>query len=253
MQTMTTSCAAFICVSLMGMVVQAQWIRYPTPGIPRLTDGKPDLSAPTPRTIAGKPDLSGLWGPDLKTGLDIAADGVDVPMRPNGLALFQGRQATHSKDHPHGRCLPLGMPLMVSPGMKIIQTPTVITALYEEENTFRQMFLDGRQLPEDPQPTWRGYSIGHWDGDDLVIETAGFNAKAWLDLAGHPLSGALHLVERYTRRDFGHLRIQITIDDPTYYSAPFTVTQEHALMADDELLENICLENEKDAGHLTDK
>jgi hypothetical protein len=254
MQTMTTSCAAFICVSFMGIVVQAQWIRYPTPGIPRLADGKPNLFAQTPRTTAGKPDLAGLWGPDTKRGFfDIAGDAVKLPMRPNAQALFEERQATNSKDHPHVRCLPLGMPLMVSASMKIIQTPTVMTVLYEEENTFRQLFLDGRKLPEDPQPTWRGYSIGHWDGDDLVIETAGLNAKAWLDQAGHPQSEALRLVERYTRRDFGHLSIQITVDDPTYYSAPWTVTQEHSLMADDELLENICLENEKDADHLTGK
>jgi len=235
-------------------VLHAQWIRYPTPGIPRLADGTPNLLAPTPRLAGNRTDLSGLWGPDLKRGFfDIATGGVTVPMQPNALALLQERQANHAKDHPHARCLPLGMPLMVSASMKIIQTPSVVTILYEEESTFRQVFLDGRKLPDDPQPTWKGYSIGHWEGDALVIETAGLNAKAWLDQAGHPQSEALRLTERYTRRDFGHLTIRITIDDPKYYSAAWTVTQEHALMADDELLENVCLENEKDADHLTSK
>ncbi len=235
-------------------VLHAQWIRYPTPGIPRLADGKPNLSAPTPRTVDGTPDLSGLWGLDANRGFfDIAAGGVTVPIRPNGLALLRERQANHAKDHPHARCLPLGMPLMVSASMKIIQTPSVMTILYEEESTFRQIFLDGRRLPDDPQPTWKGYSIGHWDRDALVIETAGLNAKAWLDQAGHPQSEALRLTERYTRRDLGHLTIHITIDDPTYYSAPFILSQEHPLMVDDELLENICLENEKDADHLSGK
>ena len=231
----------------------AQWIRYPTPGIPRLADGKPNLSAPTPRTVEGKPDLSGLWGPDAKYFLDIAAGGVNVPIRPNGKALLDERQANHGKDHPLARCLPLGMPGMVAASMKIIQTPTVLIILYEAESTFRQIFLDGRKLPEDPQPTWRGYSIGHWDGDDLVIETAGLNAKAWLDQAGHPQSEALRIVERYTRRDFGHMTIQLTIDDSKYYAGPWTVTQEHPLMADDELLETVCLENEKDVDHLVGK
>jgi hypothetical protein len=234
--------------------LHAQWIRYPTPGIPRLADGTPNLLAPTPRLAGNRPDLSGLWGPDTKRGFfDIATGGVTVPMQPNALALLQERQANHAKDHPHARCLPLGMPLMVSASMKIIQTPSVVTILYEEESTFRQVFLDGRKLPDDPQPTWKGYSVGHWEGDALVIETAGLNAKAWLDQAGHPQSEALRLTERYTRRDFGHLTIRITIDDPKYYSAPWTVTQEHPLMADDELLENVCLENEKDADRLTGK
>jgi hypothetical protein len=252
MRTIANCVAALICVTFMGVVTQAQWIGYPTPGIPRLADGTPNLLAPTPR-IADKPDLSGLWGPDAKYFFDIAAGGVNVPMQPNALVLLQERRANHGKDHPHARCLPLGMPLMVAASMKILQTPMGMTILYEEESTFRQVFLDGRPLPKDPQPTWKGYSIGHWDGDDLVIETAGLNAKAWLDQAGHPQSEALRLTERYTRRDFGHLRIQITIDDPQYYTAPWTVTEEHALSADDEILENVCLDNEKDAVHLTGK
>jgi hypothetical protein len=142
---------------------------------------------------------------------------------------------------------------MVTASMKIIQAPTVVTILYEADSTFRQIFLDGRKLPEDPQPTWRGYSVGHWDGDDLVIETAGLNAKPWLDQAGHPQSESLRIVERYTRSDFGHVTIQLTIDDQKYYTRPWTVTQEHPLSADDELLENVCLENEKDVDHLKGK
>jgi hypothetical protein len=205
---------------LFGAVASAQWLNYPTAGIPRLPGGKPNLLAPAPRLAKHTPDLSGLWGVDTKRGFfDIAAGGT-VPMLPNALALFQERQANHGKDHPHARCLPLGMPNMVSASMKIVQAPSVITILYEEESTFRQIFLDGRRLPDDPQPSWKGYSIGHWDGDTLVVETTGLNAKAWLDQGGHPLSEALRLTERYTRRDFGHLAIGITINDPTYYSAP---------------------------------
>src|SRR5436305_10866460 len=211
--TMRNIVVGGVLVAATTAVLHAQWIRYPTPGIPHLADGTPNLFAPPPRVAADKPDLSGFWGPDTKRGFfDIAGGEVTVPMQPNALALFQERQANHAKDHPHARCLPLGMPLMVSASMKIIQTPSVMTILYEEESTFRQVFLDGRKLPGDPQPTWKGYSIGHWDGDALVIETAGLNAKAWLDQAGHPQSEALRLTERYTRRDFGHLTIHITID-----------------------------------------
>jgi hypothetical protein len=232
---------------------RAQWIHYPTADIPRGADGTPNLSAPTPRTAAGKPDLSGMWGPDATYYHDIEAGGIVVPMRPEARAILDERQASHGRDLPHGRCLPLGMPLMVMWIMKVVQTPAQVTVLYEAESTFRQIFLDGRALPTDPQPTWRGYSVGHWDGDDLIIETIGLNGKGWLDEAGHPLSEALRVTERYRRRDFGHLKVEVTIDDRRFYRRPWTITQEHTLLADDELLEDVCLENEKDAAHLVGK
>jgi len=134
--------------------------------------------------------------------------------------------------------------------MKIIQTRNLIAILQEGDASFRQIFLDGRPLPTDPQPTWRGYSVGKWEGPALVVETSGFHDRGWLDGFGHPHSDTLRVVERFRRRDFGHMDIQITINDPKAYRRPITYTQSHALMPDSDLLELVCNENERDAKHL---
>jgi hypothetical protein len=233
----------------------AQWLNHRNSRIPRTADGQPDLAAASPRAADGKPDLSGVWRPPFRYFGDLAVDGVKVPFQSWAEALFRERKGNNRKDHPRARCLPIGLPQMIASPypVKVIQTPDVVVVLYEAENVFRQLFLDARTMPPDPEPTWRGYSIGHWDGDDLVVVTQGFNGKSWLDYAGHPQTDALRLTERFTRPDFGHLRIRITIDDPKAYTAPWTVTEEYILLPDSDLLEEVCLENEKDVEHLVGK
>ena len=237
----------------------AQWIKYPTPGIPRTADGKPDLTAPTPRTSDGHPDLSGIWRQPngVKYTVDLAADlGADkVPFQPWAAALYKQRQDSISKDDPVGYCNFPGVPQMeaVPYPYKILSGPGEIVFLYEAFHLWRQIFTDGRALPQDPNPTWMGYSVGRWDGDTLVVDTAGFNDKTWLDTGGRPHSEALHVTERFTRRDFGHINLQITIDDPKAYTKPWTVSYPLTLMPDTELLEYVCNENNVDVKHLVGK
>lgn len=237
----------------------AQWLGYPTPGIPRLPNGKPNLEAPAPKTADGKPDLSGLY--DIDNGRlfqDIAADikPQDFPIQPWAAAIAKQREQDNRTGDPYSHCLPPVVPRIDSGNrpFKIIQTPGLIAILYETGYLFRQVFTDGRPLPKDPEPTWLGYSVGKWDGDTLVVDTIGFHDQGWLDgNKGHPQTDALHVTERFRRTKFGHLEIQSIIDDPKAYTKPFTVTQKLHLLADSEILENICNENEKDAPHLVGK
>jgi len=175
----------------------------------------------------------------------------ELAFQPWAAALFQARDANLGKDRPTAHCLPHGVPDQMAVGypFKIVQTPGLTLILYEEMTHYRQIFTDGRKLPEDPNPTLLGYSVGRWEGDELVVDTAGFNDVSWLDDPGHPHTDALHVIERMSRRDFGHMEIRITIDDPKAYTKPWTVTEAFNLMPDTELLENIC-ENEKDVRHL---
>jgi hypothetical protein len=241
----------------LGSHLQAQWINLKTPGIPRTADGKPDLSAPAPKTPDGKPDLSGTWNADrrflVNIAVDLAADHKDVPMRPAALALFnQRKDGALAKEEPDANCLPQGVPKIDAAPVpwKLIQGPRQVTILYEAFTLFREIFTDGRELPKDPNPTWLGYSVGHWDGDTLVVESNGFNGKTWLDQAGHPTSDALHVTERFRRKDFGHLELEITIDDPKMYTQSWTVKENPPLFADGELLEFNCNENERDIRHM---
>jgi hypothetical protein len=233
----------------------AQWFAYPTPGTPRTADGKPNLTAPAPRTPDGKPDLSGIWTtPSGRWLNNLAADGVEVPFKPWALALFKERQANNGKGRPSERCISHGVTdfdALPTP-TKIIQTPAVTVILFEAYNHYRQIFTDGRPLPVDPQPAWLGYSVGKWDGNTLVVNTNGLNDQTWLDDGGYPHSEALKVTERFTRRDFGHMDIQITIDDPEAYTKPWTVTIPKLLMPDTDLIEWMC-ENEKDLDHLVGK
>jgi hypothetical protein len=137
--------------------------------------------------------------------------------------------------------------------IKVIQEPGLVVILYELLGDFRQIFLDGRTLPRDPNPTWMGYSVGHWDDDSLVVDSAGFNGKTWLDAQGHPSTDALHLAERFRRRDFGHLDLTLTIDDPKAYTRPWAVNLPLQLLPDADLLEYVCNENEKDLKHMVGK
>ena len=238
-------------LALLAAPAAAQWLNHPTPGIPRTADGKPDLTAPAPRTADGKPDLSGMW---QIGGLGYATNITDVEMRPWAQALFKQRLQTYASDDPTVGCLPEGprSNLAGLDPMRIIQAPHMIVVL-SETGTFRQIFTDGRSLPKDPTPTWMGYSVGHWEGDTLVVVTAGFNDKTWLDFAGHPHSEDLRVTERFHRTDFGHMQLDMTFDDPKTYLKPWSIHPSVSFVADDDLIENVCLENEKDRGRLVGK
>jgi hypothetical protein len=229
--------------------VSAQWLHYPTPGLPRTADGKPDLSAPVPRTSDGKPDLSGLWRPAAILIGDIAANlpPDSVPFQPWAEKLYKERVASNSRDDPTAACIVGGVPRsdLVPYPFKVLQMPGLTVILYEAVHSYRQIFTDGRSLPVDPNPTWFGYSVGQWDGDTFVVETAGFNDRGWLDNFGKPATDKLRVVERFTRKDFGHMEVQITIDDPGAYTRPWDVTLPLAFQPDTELLEYICNENNK--------
>jgi hypothetical protein len=250
-------------VAASGMVIllgasttSAQWLDIRLAGTPRTADGKPNLSAPVRKTPDGKPDLSGVWrASDGKYLANIAADEGEAPFQPWAEALYKERVANLGKDRPSGRCLPHSVPdnMMVRSGpFKIIQTPGVIVILFEEMNHFRQIFTDGRGFPEIKEPTWLGYSIGKWEGDTLVVETIGFHDRSWLDNPGHPHTEAMRVTERFKRRDFGHMDIQITIDDPKAYTRPWSANARFDLAPDSELLESIC-ENEKDYENTIDR
>jgi hypothetical protein len=234
----------------------AQWLNYPAPGVPRLPDGKPNLSAPAPRTADGKPDLDGIWFVDetplgefgeRPLALRSEIHREEIVLTPEGRAL---QQRPKRDDFPGAVCLPMNLAgLAVGQPFKISSNKRVVVILYELQTTFRQIFVDGRPLPTDPNPAWRGYSVGRWDGDTLVVDTSGFNERATIP-GGGPHSEALHIIERFRRRDFGHLDIQYTIDDPKIYVKPWTISQHVHLTPDTELLEYFCNENEKDLKHM---
>lgn len=247
-----------VAACLLALPAFAQWHGYPTPGIPRTADGQPDLSAPAPRTADGKPDLSGIWQAS-RAVFNLAQavrKGETVPFTPEGRAIFEERRATNSKDDPSAQCLPTGLPVraLLRTPFKILQTPSVTAILYESRTTFRQVLTDGRPLPEVIDwPAWNGFSVGRWEGDTFVIETAGFNGRPWLDQAGYPASDALRITERLRRRDFGHMEMEMIIDDRKMYTRPWSIFSEFTLQADTELLEFICEENEKDSERLVGK
>lgn len=236
----------------------AQWTDFPTPGVPRLPDGKPNLSAPAPKTADGKPDLSGVWvtrggytgniAKDLKPG--------EVSFQPWAAELFKHRQETLSKDDPQAYCVLSGVPRenVVPYPFKIVNTSNgMIVILYEALHSYRQIFMDGRKLPKDPNPAWMGYSVGHWDGDTLVVDSSGFVGNNWLDNNGHPGTEAMRLTERFHRRDFGRIDLAITVDDPKAYTKPWTVNLVLNAAPDTDLIEYVCDENEKDLKHLVGK
>jgi hypothetical protein len=236
-------------LTLMTASVSAQWIQYPTAGIPRLPDGKPDLSAPAPRSADGKPVLAGLWRPSPGIVGDITRGmkGAEIPYQPWARELFEKRRANDSRDDPTASCVVGGVPRsdFVGYPLKVLQVPGMVVILYEAVHAYRQIFTDGRKLPADMSPAWFGYSIGRWDGDTLVVDTAGFNDNVWLDNAGRPATGQLKVTERFIRRDLGRMDIEVTIDDPKAYTRPWTTTQSLVFQPDTELLEYICNENNK--------
>jgi hypothetical protein len=265
---------------LLSAPLAAQWAPYPTPRVPRAADGRPDLRAPAPRTADGRPDFTGIWanpgwremaaaqgisgtggspgtpavmprGPGLFFDIRTGVPG-GVPLRPEAAAVRATRVADNSRDNPDAHCLPLGnMQLHTHPQpRKIVQTPDVIVMLYEGNAGVRQIFLDGRPLPSaDAVPWWFGYSTARWAGDALVVETGGFRDGGWLDVGGTPLTEAARVTERFTRPAYGSMEIEVTIDDPGAYTRPWSVTVRHEIMLDTELIEFICLENEKSTQH----
>jgi hypothetical protein len=243
--------ACILAIVAIGSPLAAQWLHYPTPGIPRTPDGKPDLTAPAPRMANGKPDFSGLWERKSdKYYNNVAADLKPGDVQPWADRLYQDRKKDFGRDSMETLCLPMGPAAGVTPyrDSRIIQSPGML-AILSNDLTYRQIFMDGRELEKDPNPTWMGYSVGHWEGDTLVVESNGFNEKTWLDDDGHPHTENLHLTERYRRPDFGHIDLDVTLDDPKAYAKPWTVAIKMYLRTDTEMIEFYC-ENEKDRAHM---
>jgi hypothetical protein len=230
-----------------------------------MPDGRPDFSGVwenpgwrelqrrTASGTGGNPGQAAVLTPDTRIFFDIgSALAGGLPFQPWAADLRRTRMAANSQDNPDAHCLPLGhMQLHTHPEpRKIVQTPNLIVILYEANAGVRQIFLDGRRLPAvDPQPWWFGYSVGRWEGETLVVESSGFRDGGWLDVQGSPLTDQARLVERFSRPSVGTLDIAITVDDPKAYTTPWTVTVRQALMADDELIEFVCNENEKSSAH----
>jgi hypothetical protein len=235
--------------------------------MPRTAEGKPDLSAPAPKTADGKPSLSGLWvrvrnprervtalamGPNLE---DFMRPGEKIPpLLPAAEELHRQRMANFMADRPSAHCLPHGIPdqWLIGNPVKIVQDPGLTIILYEQNTHYRQIFTDGRPHPPATNPAWLGYSIGRWEGDWFAVDTRGFNDKSWIDDSGRPHTEALHTVERFRRRDFGHMDLEITIDDPQAYTKPWSFPLEFQFLPDTEIIEDVC-ENEKDAAHAVGK
>jgi len=283
MRRLLLTFAVCVCVSTGAA---AQWLNYKTPGVPRTPDGKPKLDAPAPRALDGHPDLTGVWmherqsvaeirqifGPSIDERVKVDAPGMEIgtqhkyafnilldfkpegsPMRPETATLFEQRRANpRPQDDCDPTTLPFGFPLqgLLSEPIKIVQAPRVTMVLYEAGANFRQIYADGRQLPaEFNLPAYLGYSVGRWDGGTFVVESAGFNDKTTLDAMGHPHSDQLRITERFRRRDFGHLDVEMTFDDPKMYTRPFTIRVPHDLLADQDIFE-MYPENEKDCAHI---
>ncbi len=271
------------------LAVSAQWPDHPSPRVPKLPDGKPNLNGPAPRTADGHVDLSGIWenvrgnigprprgfpepdpadrqppppppppGAPTATFFNIGAGFPDgkLPLQPWAAKVLKERMDSNSKDNPDAHCLPMGlMQLHEHPQpRKIIQTPAVTVIIYEANSGLRQIFTDGRSLPPaDAEPWWYGYSVGHWEGDTLVVQTTGFRDDVWLDINGSPMTNKGRMIEKFRRPAFGKLDVEITIDDPSAYTKPFTVSIHQQIMLNTELIEFICSENEKSDAHLVGK
>jgi len=248
----------------------AQWLDHPTAGVPKTPSGTPNLGAPAPRTADGHPDLSGIWEadntapcpsygcPDLRLShdfLDIGQSIGGLPYTPASAALVKARMAANDKDDPASACLPTGTPRMhIFPILrKYVETPGLLVILEERNKAMRQIFTDGRALPVHPKPAFYGYSSGHWEGDTLVVETSGLRDGMWLDRNGSPMTSQAHVTERFHRVNYGNMDIAITVDDPGAYTKPWTVHIAQFLVINTEIMEQICVENERDSRHFTDR
>jgi hypothetical protein len=277
MRVMRNGLVAFsVLVMTSAAPVFGQWVTYPTPNVPRLANGQPDLKAPAPRQPDGKPDFVGFWQPDRQRECtsDLATkvrltqpctpgEKVNVPngpasvpgglpLQPWAAELAKKRTADLSKDDPHPRCQPDNYPRVywLPHFTKMFFVPGELLMLNEWNAEFRQIYMDGRPLPDDPHPIYSGYSIGKWDGDAFVITTKGFKDEQWLDTAGNPITDAATMTERITRPNYGTLNLAITIDDPKAYTKPFTIDMNMKIMIDTQMIEEFCLENERDSARL---
>lgn len=235
----------FLLLTMSALPALAQWLDYPAPGIPRLPGGKPNLSAPAPRAADGHPDISGIWIGPGAGGYDrnIARDLKPSDIQPWAEKIYQQRVLNEGKGAPRAACLPDPFAYYHAVDVaRIVQTPGLIVILYQgtTNSVHRTIFTDGRKLPADPNPTWMGYSTGHWDGDTLVVETAGFNDRSWLDIEGHPHTEALKITERFHRRDFGHMDLEMVYDDPKTFTRSFTIKMPQTLTPDTDLIESVC-------------
>ena len=268
----------------------AQWVKVPTPGVPRKADGKVNMSAPPPRLADGKPDFSGIWmtgepnmpqpgglsspkeaasprqpqnlsdnagdQSDIRASRQMANIGVDLtgglPYQPWLVPIVKERTENLAKDDPHIRCWPdnfiraYGMPHL----LRFVHTPNLLVVLNEMNAGYRLVYTDARPLPEDPNPSLQGYSSAKWSGDTLVVDSIGFRDDTWIDWNGSVLTQSAKVQERIRRPDFGHLEIQVTVDDPKAYTRPWTVTLRQRIVVDTELIDEICLENEQSLQHM---
>jgi len=251
--------------------VMAQWLSYPTAGVPKKPDGSPDLNAPTPRTADRKPDLSGIWAPEKNRpcppegcqDMEVPEEFFNIgwslkeglPYQPWAADLVKVRRAQNAKEDPVSHCLPMGiMKTHTTPQLrKMIQVPGLLVLLSENNASYRQIFTDGRPLEADPEPSWNGSSTAKWDGDTLVVQTNGFRDDMWLDRWGSPMTAGAKMTERFRRVNYGRLEIEVTVDDPKAYTKPWTIKLNQFIVLNTDLLDFICLENEKDVKHLIGK
>lgn len=243
-----------VAVTVAGMASAALLSAAGQGGQSRTESAEKAKPRPTPRTADGKVDFSGIWSADRNFIYDLhdaLPKGEQLPLQPWAEKLARERL---SKDDPEAHCLPTGVPRQAPYPWRIVQTATHMFFLFEGNiHSYRQIFLDGRKQPADPNPTWYGHSIARWDGDTLIVDSVGFNDKFWFDFAGHPHTEQLHVVERYRRPDFDRLDYDVTIEDPGAYTKPFTLRGRSTYQPNEELMEYICNENNKDVEHIVGK
>jgi hypothetical protein len=256
---------AVVVAVLVAMPAAAQWVGYPTAGVPRKADGSVDMTAAAPRLATGTPDFSGIWISDrtepgqdtisdassLPSGRHMANMGVDMegglPYQSWLAPIVKERTENLAIHDPHIRCLPdfflraYGLPHM----LKFVHTPELLVMLNEMNAGYRQVFTDARALPEQPTPSWQGYSSARWEGDTLIVDTIGVRDDTWIDWNGSVVTEAAKIREEIRRPDFGHLEIKVTVDDPKAYTKPWSVTLKQRIVVDAELIDEICLENEQ--------
>jgi hypothetical protein len=257
--------AISLCWLVAAIPAFAQWPQRVGPNVPRTADGRPNPDAPAPRTAEGRPDFSGVWrgitgppgrrparplpGPPIAVYREVGQNLPDgLPITPDGLSLLQQRIATSGADNPEARCLPMGIVQLHTQGAprRFVQTPLLLAILYEAGGETRQIFTDGRPMPSGGvQPWWNGYSVGRWEGDELVVTTTHFRDGGWLDLIGSPLTDAATITERFRRPTFAVMEIDVTVEDAKAYTRLFTVRLHQELMPGDELIEYVCLENQR--------
>ena len=256
----------FALMLVSSVSIRAQWLNYPTAGVPRSRDGRPNLSAPAPRAADGKPDLSGIWQLEARCPPDGCADypaapefldfgariAGGLPYQPWAADLVKERSALSGRDDPVAFCRPPGALRILTfpPPRKFIQLPGLVVILSERDVTYRQLFADGRPLPKDPEPSFNGYSTGKWQGDTFVVETHGFRDGIWLDRKGSPMTDAARVTERFRRVNYGRLEIEVTVNDPKAYTRPWSATLNQVILLDTELLDYHGLDNERDPKHL---